>query len=541
MSVSGADITTRPLDLNVLLDGIGEGTVVLPDFQRDFEWSEGEVASLVATVMVNWPAGSLLLMKGSPEFFKTRPFEGVAKEHATVEYVVLDGQQRLTALYNALRDSGDHVYAVDLELAGSGPASAQTLEEAIVIADRDDWDALLRDRVPPAELLVPLAALSSASDYFEWRDEVVARVASEDRDETQARLSRAYKDFLGTINHYQFPSVILENDLPTEAVARIFERINRGGMRLSTFDLLVARAYTPDWNLRNEWDRAQRETELLEVYLKDEGTPVAQVIALREEADIRRPAMLSLSAEVVQAEWEHSVNAMERALEFVVQSGMRNPEWLPYQTLLIPLAALARDHDLVEHTGFLETWLWGRSLQMEYDVASSTKVVADYDRLCTALTSGEPFEVEVESSRLWRATRRQQAALWRTVLSLALRRGALDVFSGDRLVEIPTRAAEATVVPLFARSSRRDPSAPHLWILSQLLLKRGPRPRGVSLLAAIQDVDIPEDELAARLETQFVRWEALHAAAGDAEALMAMRLDDVVTYLRTEFPALRVA
>src|SRR3954453_15761332 len=99
----GSEIVARSVDLSRLLEGIDQGAVVLPDFQRDFVWSDGELMVLVATVMVGWPAGSLLLMEGSPPFFNTREFSGVTRKIDQVSLVVLDGQQRLTALYSSFR------------------------------------------------------------------------------------------------------------------------------------------------------------------------------------------------------------------------------------------------------------------------------------------------------------------------------------------------------------------------------------------------------------------------------------------------------
>src|SRR3712207_3315332 len=92
--------------------------------------------------MVGWPAGSLLLMRGAPTFFATRRFEGAPTRSAEPAYVVLDGQQRLTALFNALRGVGPFIYAVDLSaLEQEDSQLAERIEEAIRIFERDEWAA----------------------------------------------------------------------------------------------------------------------------------------------------------------------------------------------------------------------------------------------------------------------------------------------------------------------------------------------------------------------------------------------------------------
>lgn len=544
MARPGTDITARPLRLSVLLDGIADGSVVLPDFQRDFEWSEGEVASLVATVMVGWPAGSLLLMRGAPRFFATRPFEGAVARAATPAYVVLDGQQRLTALFNALRGVGPFVYAIDLDAVDSSSDFAERLEEAIRIFSREDWDAQPSFGSTPSAQLVPLFALTSAADFFDWRDTTVSNLEPTARDRALAALSDAYKSFLGTVNHYEFSSTILEPDLPAEAVARIFERINKGGLRLSTFDLLVARVYTSSWNLRDQWERARRETDFVDIYLGDEGLPVVQGIALRTVGDVRRPALLELPAPTLTEEWDSAVEAMEQALQFVATTGMRHPAWVPYRALYLPLAALAHQFDLSMHRPLLESWLWARSFGMDYDVASSTKAAADFALLRQAMAdpAAAPPRFRLDPSLLWRATRRQHAALWRSFLSLLLRHGARDPYSGQALVESPTHTTQSVVSSLFARPTTADPAAAHLWVLSQVLLQRGAqhRSRGRAVLAAVAEARANEPAVADYLETQFVDAALLQEAAGNAESLMMDRLRRIETYLTREFPLITV-
>lgn len=534
-----ADIALRPIDLNVLLDGIADGTVVLPDFQRDFVWSEGDVVALIATVMVGWPAGSLLLMKGAPTFFKTKEFQGAPPQKASVLYVVLDGQQRLTALFRALHRAGGVVYVVDLKALAAGRPSAETLEEALKPYPVAEWDAKMPIEAQARDRLVPLYVLRSASDYFQWRDRAVEAAPSEHRRALSDDLARAYKDFLGTVNHYDFPSVILDNELPTEAVARIFERVNRGGQELSTFDLLVARSYTRDWNLREEWTRARAESPLIDAYLGDDGLPAAQVLALKEIQDIRRPALLDMPRDVIQNGWGRAVTAMESALEFLSEAGMRHPAWLPYPTLSIPLAALALDHDLRSSRDVLEAWLWGRSFAGDYDVASSTKIASDYATLRRALADVERPHVEIPISRAHSATRRQGGSLWRAFLSLMLRKGARDLLTGEPLCQTPFVASEVVALPILPRSAGTD-DAPHLRLLAQILMRRGRRgiSQGGTLRLLIDSPDRPAgtDEW---LQSQFLPpHRELAALALTPDRLFDYRSEAAMTYLLSDVPLL---
>src|SRR6267378_2930802 len=97
-----AETDAQMLEVSMLLGNIAAGQIALPDFQRDFDWSERHIRSLLATVLRGWPAGSLLLVRGGTTFYKIRSFEGAPALNQATKLVVLDGQQRLTALYRAL-------------------------------------------------------------------------------------------------------------------------------------------------------------------------------------------------------------------------------------------------------------------------------------------------------------------------------------------------------------------------------------------------------------------------------------------------------
>src|SRR3954469_3881132 len=93
------------VSLSTLVNYLREGRFVIPDFQREFEWKPWDIRDLVRSIFLDYYIGSLLLWKGKPENFEALAcepiygFQGTADER---EHIVLDGQQRLTALYYAV-------------------------------------------------------------------------------------------------------------------------------------------------------------------------------------------------------------------------------------------------------------------------------------------------------------------------------------------------------------------------------------------------------------------------------------------------------
>lgn len=92
--------------MNDLLREIREGKIQLPDFQRGWVWDDDPIRDLLVSIARSFPIGAVMLLEAGGEVrVQTRPVEGledvVPKERAP-EKLILDGQQRLTTLTQAL-------------------------------------------------------------------------------------------------------------------------------------------------------------------------------------------------------------------------------------------------------------------------------------------------------------------------------------------------------------------------------------------------------------------------------------------------------
>ena len=109
---------TNPRDLKQLLAQIHTRECALPEFQRNFVWDPGATKELIVSIAKGFPAGSLLRIRNSDgsDLFEYRQFEGApALNGHRPTYLVLDGQQRLTSLYQAFYGVGEYKYFVNLQ------------------------------------------------------------------------------------------------------------------------------------------------------------------------------------------------------------------------------------------------------------------------------------------------------------------------------------------------------------------------------------------------------------------------------------------
>ena len=184
----------NPEKLRFLLDSIQNRELALPDFQRDFVWDPRATELLIESIMNNYPAGSLLRMRNSKSFpFTPREFEGAPNlDGRPPSYLILDGQQRLTSLFQAFYGVGNHRYFVNFEML----AAPTDLDDCVFYLRKRDADRKYGNlQKQAATLTFPLEKLFGAPGGFEeWLDQVLdVRSDTEDQKKELKRSLRALK------------------------------------------------------------------------------------------------------------------------------------------------------------------------------------------------------------------------------------------------------------------------------------------------------------------------------------------------------------
>jgi hypothetical protein len=433
--------------LSFLLDSIHNREIALPDFQRDFVWDPRATEELIESICQNFPAGSLLRIKNSHGFFfAPREVCGApALDGHEPSYLVLDGQQRLTSLYQAFYGKGTHRYFIHLD----GLIDGVDLDDCVFYERASRAERLYGSIAKQAETLTfPFARLwGEGAGFEEWLDLVLD--ARPERGDELKLLKRRLRDvrnqWIKPVDDYEFPMVTLAEDTIPDAVCTIFETLNRTGVKLSVFDLLAARFWPEDVRLRNLWERALTDYPILSDFEADPYY-ILQAISLftaKTAPSCKRGDVLQMDVSQINRGWGPIVKGLAAGLQMLRDDcGIIGPNWLPYNTILIPLSVIFADTadatgpDVGVLCGKVKRWFWCSVFAQAYENAPNSQAAKDLMELRDWTNDGkEPqtvrdFDFDID---LLRQVTPRQRAIYRGVIALILRNEARDFHTGKRI------------------------------------------------------------------------------------------------------------
>jgi len=464
------------LFLKEILSDISKGYTQLPDFQRGWVWDDERIKSLLSSVSLSFPIGSVMLLYTGNEDvqFKPRLIEGVDIDPQPIpEQLILDGQQRLTALFQALLKSSPvdtqdirkkpikRYYYIDIE---------QSLNPNI---DREDCirsipeDKIVRNFRGEAledysnvelEYKYKLFPLNQILDSYDWRDGYQEYWwDKENGKENIQKLFDFEREIINGFNQYQVPLISMNRQTPKEAVCLVFEKVNTGGVTLTVFELLTATFAVDDFNLRDDWNRIQNRLREHEVLHSIENTDFLQAVALlatrKRKLDAlnngeniekapaiscKRKDILRLKLDEYKAHVDQVIEGFEKVAKLLKIQNIFTSRDLPYKTQLVPLAAtLAVLGDKADNDGIrnkLFQWYWCGLLGELYGSAVETRFAKDMPELLDWIDGGKKpttvNEANFDPERL-NTLRTRNSAAYKGIYAILMRDGGIDFRTGD--------------------------------------------------------------------------------------------------------------
>lgn len=211
-----------------LLSRIQHGEIGLPDIQRPFVWSNARVRDLFDSMYKGFPVGYLLLWSTGAETGVKQI--GTDDKQAVPSLLIVDGQQRLTALYAVI--TGVPVVRKDYS-EGRIRIAFRPHDQIFEVTDA----AVENDPefIPDISEVFRGAFHSFVNRYLEKVE--VYRDIELDEDEKNRLVENI--DRLKDLQNYPFKAIELDRTVDEEHVAEVFVRINSEGVRLNNADFIL--------------------------------------------------------------------------------------------------------------------------------------------------------------------------------------------------------------------------------------------------------------------------------------------------------------
>jgi len=444
---------------------IEQGQIKLPRFQRHEAWRPQQIAGLFENILKNpsLPVGVLLILEvGDKELFKSRSIIGAPELPDRPQMHLLDGQQRMTALWRALNnDYNDLRVFVRLVQASEGEVDATASEEVeqpiVEVVRRWDRKGVLQPVWADDEIeaikrgLAPLSILRPGSvgeaNFKSWRDKLrAAEVYNDDVGDFASELRKR-------VQSYVLPFLSLPVQTSAETALNVFINMNTSASPLKDFDIVVAQVEEATGeSLHEKLKDLKSSIPAIKDYGKVEGLVLSVAALLLSKPPLKKTYLEGDFAAGLIDVWPKMVGGIERGLQFLSDEAIFDEKTLPSEVALYLTCALwAQAADLkLDQEGnarsLIRKVLWRACYTNRYGQTSATRAFADFKALRSMADVNTAADCDLfnESVYLLPSLDEIKAAGWpsrkdrlpRAILATGLRRKALDFADGAPLNKV---------------------------------------------------------------------------------------------------------
>lgn len=469
------NISPKSLDteLSELMRTVKSGELQLPEFQRSWTWDDNRIRGILTSLSQGYPMGAIMRLEyGNDEIkFKYRTFEGVTEKNVVPGYLILDGQQRLTSMYRATcssepvdtkTDKGKEIkrfYYLDINKCLN--ESEDRYDAVLSVPDdrkiKTDFDrkVLLDLSTKEKEYeneMFPVNIIFDGNAREDWGD---GYKKFHNYDESYMNRYKQFRtEVLDTITRYKLPVITLGKETPREAVCKVFENVNTGGVALTVFELVTATFATYEFDLRNDWNNCKdiiwgkNEPLNTDVMYGVDETDFLTTITLYTSylADTmttcKKKDVLALSFEAYQNNKAAVIEGFKMAKKFLFSQYVFRKRDLPYTTQLIPLAAICAvigksAFNLPETQNIISKWFWCGIMGEMYGGANETRYANDIEDVVAAIQGKESLNRTINAA-YFSATRlislqTRNSAAYKGIMALVYREKCCDFVKGTTM------------------------------------------------------------------------------------------------------------
>jgi hypothetical protein len=444
---------------------IEQAQVRLPRFQRHEAWRPRQIAGVFENILRDppLPIGVLLVLEvGDKELFHSRPIVGAPASSAKPQMHILDGQQRITALWRSLTDDYRPDLRVFIRLTGTEPP-----EDVAVAEDDDEEDrgrvvvercwlnkknepqpAWAFDDVQCAERgLAPIAILrpggAGEARFNAWRKALRdAGIFTDEINDIASKLRQR-------LQSYVLPFLALPVGTSRETALEVFKKMNTSASPLKDFDIVVAQVEEAvGESLHDKLADLLDAVPAAREYGRIEDLMLAVGALLQDKPPLKRTYLDDGFGKGLIGSWELLARGFARGTAFLEHEGLLNENALPSDVSVYLTCALwaVADGLKMDQAGnarqIIRKALWRACFTHRYGKTSATRAYADFRALRAMMTMAAPGQAcdlfddvtfplpGLEELRVagWPG---RKDRLPRAILAVALRRKALDFADGS--------------------------------------------------------------------------------------------------------------
>lgn len=424
--------------------------LALPRFQRWEAWDAGNIAQIFNTILRDLPVGAVLVLEiGNEPPFVARSLKGAPNAGERVTEHLLDGQQRLTALWRGLHNNyEDRTYFV---FFNRDEETGMPFYVDSVARWKKDGDTEFRPfwansvpnqwkrRVIPLNLFAP--ELDAQRNFQEWSKEAIKDES--ERDEISLQVSTIRQKFAS----FNLPFMSLPVTTEKETALDVFIKMNTSAAPLSMYDIVVAQVEAAlGQSLHDLVADVRRTSPAIENYYTPEDLALYVSALLQERAPTNASYMSKDFAARMIKNWNTVLRGVSRTVEFLQEERIFDQKRLPSDVVVPVLVALwGLAPEALDAAGrarmLLRKYLWRAFFTNRYEKSTNSRSLADFSELKPLVTAGAaakepdvfdngkhplPTPEELRDAG-WPVSKER---LSRAILALSLRQGGCDLADG---------------------------------------------------------------------------------------------------------------
>ena len=261
-----------PSKVGDLLNDVRNGRIGLPDLQRPFVWKDSKVRELLDSMMKGYPIGYIMLWSSPEDYENTSHIGTNDKIYKRPDDLVIDGQQRLTALLAAMHGVSikDKNYEDKRIRTSFNPLTREFAVWTLAYERNPEWISDISAAFEAdQEHIISKFRKAYIKTVNQAREKNNEPILTEDDEDT---IEDNIKDLLD-LGIYSLPTLKINAKADEEDVADIFVRVNSGGQNLTEKNFIETLIAVYDNDVHEKIDKFCAESRI-----PNNGTSYNQIL-----------------------------------------------------------------------------------------------------------------------------------------------------------------------------------------------------------------------------------------------------------------------